>query len=257
MAPGPATKEERDYLAFPPDRQANVDVVGTAFAAVPGPKSYLTMPVTTGRRFYAVLEAHDVRSLDHLLRVAPAALREEIILPNIAGSVEAARGISARSAYPLVVPGVFEGRAQRWSQSEYMCLWMRLITREIREVHLLDGWEYSNGGAQEYARAILLRHACLDARREPMSVLDERGEPVPMERGAGMLADAVLDLRQRGFDAPDLVRELSRLGGFAAMLAWGDRHEWGRHVGPVGHLDAWAVVDACRSGGAVPHYSLH
>ncbi len=256
--PTPWTKEERDFASFPPDRQANIEIVSSAYASMlsASGRAYLTMPVTSGRRFYEVLEAHGASTLDELLKVSPDALREEIILPNIAESVALAETVAARIGIPLVVPGVFEARRQRWTQDEYMCLWMRLITGSVSQVHLCDGWEFSNGGAAEFARAILIRHRCLPGRDEPMAVLDARGEAVGIEDGAELLSRAVRDLRARGFPTAPLGRELARLGGFAAMVAHGDRHEWGFHAAHAGGFDPWRVVEACRAAGASPHYAL-
>ena len=256
--PTPWTKEERDFAAFPPDRQANIEIVSSAYASMlsASGRAYLTMPVTSGRRYYEVLERHGATGIDGLLKAAPDALREEIILPNIAESVALAEAVAARIGIPLVVPGVFEARRQRWTQDEYMCLWMRLITGSVGEVHLCDGWEYSNGGAAEFARATLVRHACLPGREARMDVYDHLGRSVAIEEGCERLAAASSDLRRRGFATEALDRELSRLSGFAAMVAHGDRHEWSRHVGPVGAFDWRPCVAAVAAVGVTPCYSL-
>jgi hypothetical protein len=252
----PWIKEEADFAGLAPERQANIEIVSSAYASMLAGKAYLTMPVTTGRRFYEVLEAHGAADLDALLKASPDVLREEIILPNIAESVALAERVAARIGLPLVVPGVFEARRQRWSQDEYMCLWMRLITGSVREVHLCDVWEYSNGGAAEYARAILIRHRCLPDRDAPMSVFDAAGEPVAIERGAGLLSSAIADLGRRGFGTAPLRRELSRLAGLAAMLAHSDRHGYAELTAHTGPVDCWAVVDAARAVDVPAVYTL-
>ncbi len=225
-APLPWLREEIDYEALPPERRDNIDVVASAYASVQAPLSYLTMPVTTGRRYYEVLDRHGVATLADLEARRPGALRDEVILPNVEESVALGRAIAARTGQVVIVPGVFEARRQRWSQAEYMVLWLRLITRDVACVHLSPDWEYSNGGAVEYARATLVRHGRAPGRETAMAVVDHEGRDVPLDAGVRALVAAARDLTRRGHDASVLTREAGRLGGFAAMLAYGDRHEW-------------------------------
>ena len=204
---GLARREDIDFAGMAPDRQANVEIVSSAYASIPGHKAYLTMPVTTGRRYYEVLDRHGVRTVAELEAGRPGALRDEVILPNIEEANALAERVLGRTALPLVVPGVFEARKQRWGQEEYMCLWMRLITGRVREVHLSDGWEYSNGGAAEFARAILIRHRALEGRDgEAVDVILRitPGEPVRVAtRNVELAGEAQAD--------PALQRRLQRL----------------------------------------------
>lgn len=251
---GLALKEEADFAGFAPDRQACVEIVSSAYASMAGDKAYLTMPVTTGRRYYDVLDRHGAATVAELEALRPGALREEVILPNIAEANALAARVSGRTALPLVVPGTFEARRQRWTQDEYMCLWMRLITGPVREVHLSDGWEYSNGGAAEFARAILIRMRCIDGRLGDMAVLDHLGDPVGLDAGCAMLGSAIADLRRRGHRTDGLARELGRLAGFAAMILHGDRATWSAHV--RGPFDGWPAIRAAQAAGAPIHYAL-
>lgn len=251
---GLARREELDFAAMTPERQANIEIVSSAYASMPGHKAYLTMPVTSGRRYYEVLDHHGVKTVAELEARKPGALREDVILPNIAEANELAERIVGRTALPLVVPGVFEARRQRWTQEEYMCLWMRLIVGPIREVHLSDGWEYSNGGAAEFARAILIRFRCIDERPGDMQVYDHTGDVMTLERGCSMLATSIEDLRGRDYGTDGLSRELGRLAGFAAMLLHEDRATWKAHVAEP--FDGRVAMLAARRVGATMHYAL-
>ncbi len=222
----PWLREDLDYEALADDRKANIDIVRSAYASVQAPLAYLTMPVTTGRRYYQAMDRHGVRTLVDLERAKPGALRDDVILPNVDESVALGRAIAARTGHVVVVPGVFEARKQRWTQAEYMVLWLRLITRDVECVHLSPDWEFSNGGAVEYARATLVRHGQAPGRDRPMAVVDHRGHDVPLDMGVGMLMAAANDLERDYHDASVLRREAGRLAGFAAMLAYGDRHEY-------------------------------
>src|SRR5438105_1504960 len=77
------TREEELHQTLPLEKQVEVEVVGSALAAVFAEKAYLTMPVTTGKRYYEVLDRYEVKSVEALEAKMPGALREEIILPNI------------------------------------------------------------------------------------------------------------------------------------------------------------------------------
>jgi len=249
-------REELDFLALPPERQANVDVVASAYASMLGDKAYLTMPVTTGRLLYDVLDAYGVKSIAELESFRPGALREEIILPNIEGSLNHAKAVASRTGLPLVVPGVFEARKQRWTQVEYMVLWLRFITTSVAELHLCRDWEYSNGGAIEFTRAILIRHRCVESRDGPMRVYDHAGDQVDIVQGAARLRAAITDLKRRGHDVSVLVRELGRIGGFAASLAFGDSRQYRFHTSIAGPINEISVIADAMAVGADLHFNL-
>ncbi len=234
----PWLREELDYEALPQERKDNIDIVRSAYASVQAPLDYLTMPVTTGRRYYEAMDRHGVRTLADLEAAKPGALREEVILPNIEESVLLGRAIGVRTGHVVVVPGVFEAHRQRWSQAEYMVLWLRLITHDVETVHLSPHWEYSNGGAVEYARAILARHGQVPGCDRPMAVVDHHGDDVPLDMGVAMLMEAADELERDYYDASVLRREVGRLAGMAAMLAYGDRHEYAHatRFSPLPHL---------------------
>lgn len=252
----PMVREEIDYEALPQERRDNLDVVASAYASVRAPLAYLTMPVTTGRRYYEVLDRHGVLDVAALEAASPGALRDEVILPNVAESVALGEAIAARTGTVVVVPGVFEARRQRWSQVEYMCLWLRLITRDVVALHLSPDWAYSNGGAVEYARATLVRHGALPGREAPMSVLDHEGGDVPLDVGVVALLAAAADLASRGHDASVLRREAGRLAGFAAMLAHDDRHAWAHATRHAPLPDCMAVARLAVAAGVTPHHAL-
>lgn len=142
------TREEQWFQAMPPERQANIEIVSSAYASLFADKAYFTMPVTTGRRYYDVLDRYGVKSVDELERIRPGALREEIILPNIEeGKNFASKIREDHELDAIVVPGVFEARKQRWSQEEYMVLWLRFITASATalpepRVGVFQRWRY-------------------------------------------------------------------------------------------------------------------
>ncbi len=253
-------REEKAFADLSVERQANIEVVSSAYASLFAQKAYLTMPVTTGKRFYDILDRYGVHTVEELEKKRPGALREEIILPNIEEGTRLGKqlqtdmGLSA-----IIVPGAFEARKQRWTQDEYMVLWLRVITNAVRELYLSPDWEYSNGGAVEFARAILLQFRCVDAHDSPLDIYDHRGEPVTIKVGAEKLAAAIRDLGNRGYGVTALKDELGRIAGLVAMLKdqLTDRQTWAHHTlrVPISTID-WLVVEAAQSVGASVYFRL-
>ncbi len=243
-------REEKIFQALPDDRKANIEIVFSAYRSMQCDKAYLTMPVTSGKRYYEVLDRHGVKSIDELEKKKPGALREEIIIPNIDEANSFAKLIDG-VALPLVVPGVFEARKQRWGQDEYMVLWLRVLTSSIKELWLIDDWEYSNGGAMEFCRGIMLQYRFIEERTDRFAIYDRHRNPVSLVDGAKRLASAISDLTRRGYDTAKLKVELSQLAGVAAYLhdPSTTRREWAAHTDGV-PFDAYAVVQAAQSVGA-------
>ncbi len=147
-----------------------------------------------------------------------------------------------------MVPGVFEARKQRWSQEEYMILWLRLITASVKELWLSDGWEYSNGGAIEFCRGIMIQFRFVETRTDRLPIYDHNRSPVGLVEGAWKLASAIQDLRKRGFDASKLLVELGQIAGIAAYLSdqLTDRSEWSFHTDGIA-FDFNSALQAAQS----------
>jgi len=207
--------EEKAFKDLPLDRQANIEIVSSAYTSVFCEKAYLTMPVTTGKRFYDILDRFGVKTIDELEKKMPGALREEIILPNTEEGRVLANRIQPQISHAVICPGVFEGRKQKWSQEEYMILWLRLITSSASSVYLSDGWEYSNGGARELVRSLAIHYGIVGGRGlfNDFRVYDHLGNEVEVIGAAWKLASAIKDLDKRGFDTNVLRRELASVAG--------------------------------------------
>jgi hypothetical protein len=227
-------REEELFRSLPEDRQANIEVVNSAYESILSDKAYFSMPITGGRLLYNTLDHYGVKTIQELEQKHPGALREEVIIPNI----EAAKSFGKRvsdHALPIVIPGIFEARKQRWSQDEYMILWLRLITSAIKELWLCEGWEYSNGGAMEFCRGIMIHYRFIEERVDRLPIFDHQGNLIDLMEGVYKLATSIKDLSQRGYDTSKLRVELGQLAGIAAYL--GDhltsRHERNFHTNGV------------------------
>lgn len=253
------TREEEAFKNLPPERQANIEIVSSAYASVFAQKAYLTMPVTTGKRYYDVLDRYGVKSVEELEQKRPGALREEIIIPNIEeGKALAARIRQDNEIDALVVSGIFEARKQRWTQEEYMVLWLRFITSSASAVYLSDGWAYSNGGAIEFVRALAKSYRLVgeaaqnfDHSRPTIEIYNHRGERVDFYEGAIRLYEAIRDLQQRGYGSDVLRDEFALLEGILWHVFHSDEirsvsavtvfaHRWDKVTNSLSLLDIGA-----------------
>ncbi|MBU6500286.1 MAG: DUF4406 domain-containing protein [Patescibacteria group bacterium] len=244
--------EHEVFDILPQERRANIDIVSSAYSSVLGDKAYLSMPITSGKRYYEILDHYGVKTVEELEKKIPGALREEIIIPNIDDGKKFAERLAPELDSSLIVPAIFEARRQRWTQEEYMVLWLRLLTKSVKEIYLLDGWEYSNGGAIEFARGLMIRYRFIEERNDRLLIYDHKKRPVSIEEGARKLTEAIKDLTRRGHQTSTLRKELGRVAGIAAYCNdyLTSRDKWAYHANGIG-LNSGATITAAKSVGAM------
>jgi len=220
----------------PEEKRHSIGIVISAYRSMFTDIAYASMPITSGKLFYGVLEKYNVKNQSELLAVNKDALYLEIIKPNIESGIEFARELEARLEIPVLAPSVFEAKKQRWSQDEYMFLWYRVIEEMASEMHMMDGWEYSNGGTKEFYTATLMafgrHHPFLYGGPERFVVrylpeekrsqkqlnqmrniktYSQSGEEIRLEEGVDLISSAIFDLEKRGFKSDPLVDILLEL----------------------------------------------
>jgi len=125
-----------------------------AFRSITNPMAYASMPITTGKRYYDVLDKHGVKSIDDLLKKDDKALVDEIIRPNIRQGIGFGKHLAEMLPYQVIIPAAFEAKRQKWTQGDYMFLWYRVLEEKAARIYFIEDWQYSNGCAQEFARGI-------------------------------------------------------------------------------------------------------
>lgn len=199
--------EEFRLASSEPARIREIGVVGTAYDSVLASEiTYVSTPITSGAALYKAMDAAGVtdpaefkRDRDHFTRT--------VIVPNLnAADAVAQRMVAFGGA--VIAPAAFEARSLGWGQDEYMGLWLDVIERRATRLALVDGWQYSNGGAEEYLQALLMQAGRRD--RCNMSIVDAQGEAMRHLQAITLLSGAVEDLIGRGFQPTTLARTLHR-----------------------------------------------
>ena len=198
---------DRDRLAASSDEvRRTVEIVWSAYRSVLSHDqlAYLSTAITSGRRMWAAAFSFGFKGPEELKAKAPDVLRDTVILPNIVAGTTAARHIATTTKAPVVAPAIFEARGQRWTQDEYMALWLRMIEENVGTIYMAPDWEYSNGGAEEYLHAVQM--ALGFRSRFDIVPMSTTGEVILPHTGADLIGKALLWIHERGGRAPVLVQ---------------------------------------------------
>jgi len=124
----------------------SLNIVRSAYRSImKGDLIYVSMPITSGERYYNILESYGVFEDQDL---PEGVLYNEIIAPNIQEFTAIAKKIQNKNPNRTVIaPSIFEAKKQRWSQEEYMYLWYWVLQDKISTGVLAD--KFSNGGSEE------------------------------------------------------------------------------------------------------------
>lgn len=220
----------------------------SAYLSVRSNLAYLSMPITSGVRYYKVFEHYNVKTVEELAAKGEDLFYEEIIRPNIEEGIALADELEDKIGKPIVAPSVFEAKKQRWSQKEYMFLWYRVFENRIDEVYMMDGWEYSNGGVQEFVRGLEIQFGIskkrqtnnyilswevyspdgvsldddtwelIEHEKRKMGIKDQRGVNLRIEDGSRLISWAMIDLKKRGFETDSLKDSIENIYGMASYF---------------------------------------
>jgi hypothetical protein len=150
------------YDRLTEDEFANLGIVFGAYRSFRGRRrahiAYVSMPITTGERYYDVFGAYGVRTKEELNQaVGPNALRELVVKPNIEEGIVFVDKLGRSEDLLFTAPSVFEAEKWRWSEDAYMSLWYRVIGEMAGSHVVMDGWQYSTGGVKEVVFSMLLK----------------------------------------------------------------------------------------------------
>ncbi len=243
------------YDRLTEDELTNLGIVLGAYRSFRGNRrghiAYVSMPITTGRRYFDVLSTHGIKTVDELVQVVgKAALWELVIKPNIDEGIAFANALGHRENLLFIAPSIFEAKKWRWTQDAYMSLWYRVIGEMAGRHVVMDGWEYSTGGVKEVMFSMLMQwrvirpytlgtitesfglknfmadmsHKEAAAELEAMwkiRVVNADGEEIKLDDALIKVVDAVVDLHDKGFPYGDLLGPANTLQLIPMVLAPG------------------------------------
>lgn len=56
--------------------------------------------------------------------------------------------LKKRRNSPIIYPADLTPAHQQWEQDHFQALWLSIIAEFCSELHMSQGWEYSNGGCE-------------------------------------------------------------------------------------------------------------
>ncbi len=257
MTTHPLADVNGSYERLTADELGNLGIVLGAYRSFRGDRrkhiAYVGMPITSGKRYFDVLCANGVKTTDELIaKLGKDALYELVIKPNIVEGIALADTLGAGKDLLFIAPSVFEAKKWRWSQDAYMSLWYRVIGEMAGAHYVMDGWEYSTGGAKEVTFSMLMqwryiRHFNLDQaarlfqvqnifpdmssddRRKELEgmwgirVYDQRGKELRIDDILDMLLTAIIDLHGKGLPYQDLLGPALTLKALPILSPLGPR----------------------------------
>lgn len=195
-----------------------IQIVWSAYRSVlskEGHLVYVSTAISSGKRMYDVLQQLGC-SYDELKNNYKEVLYKDIIQPNIEAGTALAKKLAQHEDAPVVAPAIFEAHSQRWSQDEYMGMWLKMIEDNVGQMVMSPGWEYSNGGAEEYLLAMQMAYGLRS--KTSIRVQDSEGNLMPLHRGLELIAQALLDLHNKGLKASSLASVYTALNN--TKQAW-------------------------------------
>jgi hypothetical protein len=185
-----------------------------AFATLKAKKiAYISVPITSGKRLYDYMAANGFKTPEEA-KTDPDAFFKHVVAPNLAAGVQASNDWAAKMDGAVVAPAEFEKRlrsqnAITWGQDAFMSMWIPMIDEKITDMVMVDGWEYSNGSGEEYMQAALMQMG--RGRRGNITVYDDDGRVMTLDRGIGLLVDAFKDVHSRGMRPRNMAETVAML----------------------------------------------
>ena len=251
-----------EYARLTENELGNLGVVLGAYRSFRGNRrshiAYVSMPITTGKRYYNVLTEQGVKNQEELIaKLGPQSLWELIIKPNIEEGVSFGDMLGRQKDLLFIAPSVFEAKRWRWSQDAYISLWYRVIGEFAGSHYVMDGWQYSSGGLKEVLFSMFMQWAIIrpftkdvaienfglknfhsgmtfneeNAEYEAMRKIrlyDSSGAEITIDVALLKTVDAITDLKQRGFHCEDLVaaawklKKIPILSPLSCNMSWKD-----------------------------------
>jgi len=114
-----------------------------------GEGTYLAAPISTGPRYFSLLEQHRVSDFNGLIdAIGEAEYLRLVRWPNVRDGEETASRLRSAGVRNLINTGpIF---IDRWDGKDYMTLCLALIARKVSRVYFHPDWAFSSGAVEEF-----------------------------------------------------------------------------------------------------------
>jgi hypothetical protein len=188
------------------------DIALAAYRSIPVEIGYVTMPITGGPRCYDVAQEFGCVSTREFIEKHRDVHLSSVVEPNLQDGNEFGRRVQSLSNIPVVVPGMLDANNPasgfEWEEEDFMHLWRGLIRDKIARLHLMKGWQYSNGSTEEFQ---LIMEKQRKKGNDAVQILDHYYRDVSFGRGCRLIAKAIEDIQGRCMDASGLRRRLKQI----------------------------------------------
>lgn len=192
-----------------------------------GNLAYVSIPITSGKLLYEVMASNPHMEREEVL--------EQVMDENYHVGFSYVEAVRARRRCPVLFPADMVPAHQEWEQDHFQALWLSIIAEMCTEVHMSKGWEFSNGGVEEFVHVVQLklgipRHSHLvfyntkedetqaRERMKNIALYDHNNQPLLVGRGVELIETALESISARGFTASRLENSLSLLQDTKRLL---------------------------------------
>lgn len=185
-----------------------------------GDIAYLSLPITSGKFLY------DLRLKNP--GISKSELIKEAISKNYQTGFLFLEELRKRIACPIIFPADLIPIHQRWEQKHFQALWLSIIAEKCTQIHMSEGWEYSNGGSEELVHAFQLKlgipyhnqlvffntkesESTEITRMKSIKIYDHLGNTLTIDNSIKLLKNSIEWLSSNNFDVSSLANSLDLL----------------------------------------------
>lgn len=195
-----------------------------------GGLAYVSVPITSGKFLYELKLTNPLMSNEEQINKA--------IEHNYFTGLQFLEKLKKRIDCPVLYPADLVPIHQQWEQAHFQALWLSIIAEMCTEVHMTEGWEFSNGGSEEFTHVMQLklglpRHNDLlffntketekDSRERMrnIKVYNHYGELLSIHDGIQAIKESLRWLKDLGLKAKTLENSLDLLYWTSGIMSRG------------------------------------
>lgn len=178
------------------------------------PLAYISVPITSGKIYYELKLREGALS--------ESEIKNRVISHNYNLGINLIDEIIKTRKCAVLYPADLFPAHNKWDQAHFQALWLSIIAEKCTELHMCEGWEFSNGGVEEFTHAMQLRlgiprhdqlvfwntkesEAAARERMKSIQVFDHLGVPITLEKGIESISGALAWLDNNNFVSEKII----------------------------------------------------